>query len=170
MVTEGWHVVRRWWRRGVQFALLVLVLGGLMYWLKWAPVKVTEYRIERGSIVAEVMGTGTLEAHVKTTVSSKISGRITEVLVDQGDRVTAGQVLVRLDGEELTQQVAVAEADRQAAQDALERVKADKETAIAVLNQASRATGGRKPLRPRTPSARRIWTRRRRPLPSRARR
>jgi multidrug efflux pump subunit AcrA (membrane-fusion protein) len=103
MVSDGWNIVRRWWRRGVQIILLVLVLGGLVYWIKLAPMKVVEHRIARGPIVVEVMGTGTLEAHVKTTVSSKISGRITEVLVDQGDRVTAGQLLVRLDGEELTQ-------------------------------------------------------------------
>lgn len=139
MVSDGWNVVRRWWRRGVQIALLVLALGGLVYWLKWSPVKVTEHRIERGSIMAEVMGTGTLEAHVKTTVSSKISGRITEVLVDQGDRVIAGQLLVRLDGEELTQQVAIAQADREVTQEALVRLNTDKDAAMAVFDQAKKS-------------------------------
>jgi HlyD family secretion protein len=139
MVSDGWNIVRRWWRRGVQIALLVLVLGGLVYWLKLAPMQVVEHRIERGSIVAEVMGTGTLEAHVKTTVSSKISGRITDVLVDQGDRVTAGQLLVRLDGEELTQQVAIAQADREVTQEALVRLNTDKDAAMAVFDQAKKS-------------------------------
>jgi HlyD family secretion protein len=139
MVSDGGNVVRRWWRQGVQIVLLVFVLGGLVYWIKLAPMKVVEHRIARGPIGAEVMGTGTLEAHVKTTVSSKISGRITEVLVDQGDRVTAGQLLVRLDGEELTQQVAIAQADREVTQEALVRLNTDKDAAMAVFEQAKQS-------------------------------
>jgi HlyD family secretion protein len=138
-MTERWTLVRRWWRQGVQIALLVLVLGGLIYWLKLSPMKVVEHRVERGSIVAEVMGTGTLEAHVKTTVSSKISGRIVEVLVDQGDRVTAGQLLVRLDEEELKQQVATAQANLETAREAIDRLKADRAAAMPVFDQAKKS-------------------------------
>jgi multidrug efflux pump subunit AcrA (membrane-fusion protein) len=58
----------------------------------------------------EVMGTGTLEARVKTTVSARIQERLAEVLVDQGDKVKAGQLLARLDDAEIKQQVAIAEA------------------------------------------------------------
>ena len=134
---ERWNIVRRWWWwRGMQIAFLVLVLGGVMYWLKLSPVKVVEHRIERGSIVAEVMGTGTLEAHLKTTVSSKISGRIIAVLVDQGDWVTEGQLLVRLDEDELKQQVAIAQADWDVTKENIARLNADKESAKAVLDQA----------------------------------
>ena len=46
------------------------------------------------------MGTGTLEARVKTTVSARIQERLAEVLVDQGDKVKAGQLLARLDDAE----------------------------------------------------------------------
>jgi multidrug efflux pump subunit AcrA (membrane-fusion protein) len=56
--------------------------------------------VARGDIIAEVVGTGTLEARVKATISPKISGRSGSVLVDQGDRVTAEQRLVRLDDAE----------------------------------------------------------------------
>ena len=65
------------------------------------------------------MGTGTLEARLKATISPKISGRVCEILVDQGDRVAAGQLLVRLDQEELVEQVEMAEAGLAAAQAAL---------------------------------------------------
>jgi len=61
-----------------------LVVGGIIYWMKFAPVAVNTHTVECGTIVAEVMGTGTLEARVETTISPKISGRIVEVLVDQG--------------------------------------------------------------------------------------
>lgn len=136
---EGWRVVRRWRRSGVQIALVVLALGGLVYWFKWLPVPVIEHQVERGSIIAEVMGTGTLEAHVKNAVTSKITGRITQVLVDQGDRVMAGQLLVRLDDEDLRQQVAVSHADRGVAQETIDRLKADRDAALAVFEQAKQS-------------------------------
>jgi HlyD family secretion protein len=117
---------------------LLAVVAGVIYWVRFAPIPVAQHQVKRGEIVAEVMGTGTLEAHVKTTVSSKISGRVAEMRVDQGDRVQHGQLLVRLDDEELKQQVAIAQAKRVAAQAAIDRLKTDKDRAIAVFEQANR--------------------------------
>jgi HlyD family secretion protein len=48
--------------------------------------------------------TGTIEA-TQVDVSVKIAGRIVERLADEGDRVQAGQLLVRLDDEELAADV-----------------------------------------------------------------
>jgi multidrug resistance efflux pump len=53
---------------------------------------------------APVSVTGTIEA-VQVDVSAKIAGRITARLADEGDRVRAGQLLVRLDDRELTAEV-----------------------------------------------------------------
>ena len=47
---------------------------------------VVAHTVARGEIIAEVMGTGTLEARVKTTISWRIQERLAEVLVDQGTR------------------------------------------------------------------------------------
>lgn len=77
------------------------------------------------ALTAEVMGTGTLEARVKTTLSPRIQERLAEVLVDQGDAITNGQLLARLDDGEQRQQVAVAEATVVAARATVERVRAD---------------------------------------------
>lgn len=135
-MSKPWNTARRWAWRTLKFAVVVAVIVGVVYWIRFAPVSVTQHQIEQGEIVAEVMGTGTLEAHVKTTVSSKISGRISESLVDQGDRVKMGQLLVRLDDEELRQQVAIAQANREAAQAAIDRLKTDKDRTAAVFAQA----------------------------------
>jgi multidrug efflux pump subunit AcrA (membrane-fusion protein) len=43
------------------------------------------------------MGTGTLEARVKTTISPRIQERLAEVFVDQGGTVQPGQLLARFD-------------------------------------------------------------------------
>jgi RND family efflux transporter MFP subunit len=104
--------------------------------VKFAPLSVTEHRVERGEIVAEVMGTGTLEAHFKSTISPRIPGRLEEVLVDMGDSVTAGKVLARLDDVELKPQVEMAQASVAIAQATLDRLQADRSQALAVLEQA----------------------------------
>ncbi len=51
----------------------------------------------------------------RVEVSSKTSGRVEELLVDRGDSVRAGQVLARLDSQEIRAQLAQARAGRLAA-------------------------------------------------------
>lgn len=130
------------WRRVIRTIsraiVAIAVIGGVVYWLKFAPISVTVHRVQRGSIVGSVMGTGTLEARVQTTISPKISGRLRSIHADQGDTVEADQVLLQLDDEELTQQVAVAQAGVDTAKASIERLKADAERTEAVVAQARR--------------------------------
>jgi RND family efflux transporter MFP subunit len=114
-------------------------VGGTIYWFKFSPVPVVEYPVQRGLIVAEVMGTGTLEARVEATIGPKISGRVKRVLSDQGERVAAGDLLVELDDEELQQQVAIAEASVEASRAAIARLTADKDRAAAAFTQAQKS-------------------------------
>jgi HlyD family secretion protein len=139
MASNHWNVARRWLWRALRAGVVLALIGGIIYWLRLAPMSVATHRIERGEVVAEVMGTGTLEARVKTTVGPKISGRIAQIAVDQGDRVESGKLLVRLADEELKQQVAIAQANQEAALAALERLKTDKDRATAVFDQASKS-------------------------------
>ena len=112
------------------------VAAGIAYWLLFAPIPVGKHVVTRGQIVAEVMGTGTLEARRQAVISPEISGRIVEVHVDQGDRVRAGQELFRLDDEDLRRQVEVSESNLAAARAGVERRTADGRRAHAVLDQA----------------------------------
>ncbi len=128
------------WRRHVgQFGLVLLVLAGIgavVYQQMFAPLAVRSQDVALGTVVNEVMGTGTLEAHVKVTISSKIGGRITEVLVDQGDQVKAGQVLVRLDDADFKRQVETEQANITAKQAAIDRLQAERKRAEATLELA----------------------------------
>ena len=123
-------------RRLLTWLIVAAVAGFAVYKLKFAPVLVVTHTVARGEIVAEVMGTGTLEARVKTTVSARIQERLLEVRVDQGDTVKAGQLLARLDDAETKQQVAIAAATLAAAKQTAERVRADLARSEAVLTQA----------------------------------
>ncbi|MDH3603986.1 MAG: efflux RND transporter periplasmic adaptor subunit, partial [Candidatus Tectomicrobia bacterium] len=133
-----WKTIKLWGWRLLKVVVLASVIGGVIYWVRFAPIPVSRDRVARGSIIAEVMGTGTLEARVKATISPKISGRIGNVLADQGDRVTAEQRLVRLDDAEWRQQVALAAANRDTAQAAIHRLETDQLQARAVLEQAGK--------------------------------
>jgi HlyD family secretion protein len=133
IMSKMWTAPSRWILRILKVFVTVLIIAGFIYWLRFSPVAVSTYQVVSGPIVAEVMGTGTLEARIATTISPKISGRISVVLVDQGDRVTAGDLLLQLDDEELRQQVAIALANVEAAAAAIERLKTDKNRANAMF-------------------------------------
>jgi len=123
-------------RKLLPWLVLVAVVSLAVYRLKFRPMPVTAHTVATGEVRGEVMGTGTLEARVKTTISPRIQERLAEVLVDQNDRVAAGQLLARLDDGELKQQVEVATATLAAARATVERVKTDEARAVAVEKQA----------------------------------
>ena len=137
-MSHGRNAIVRWLWQGLKLALVVAVVGYVIYLVRFSPMPVIGHQIERGEIVAEVMGTGTLEPRVRVTISPKISGRISEILADQGDAVSKGDVLVRLNNDELTQQVEIAQATLAASQAAVDRLKTDRVRAVAVAGQAKK--------------------------------
>lgn len=68
---------------------------------------------------------GTVHARFETAVAFEVPGRILTRRVDAGERVAAGDVLLRLDPEEFSQAVAVARADLAAARAELETARAE---------------------------------------------
>lgn len=132
-----------WWRRTARRAWLAMrvagvlaLLAGGVWWFLLRPVAVTTHTVVSGTVVAEVLGTGTLEARVGATVGPKMAGLITRITADQGDRVRSGDTLIHLEDTDYRQQVGVAEADVAAATAAIDRLKADQRRADAVLLQA----------------------------------
>jgi len=128
---------RRWWP-AAKWLVPAMVVGAALYQTRFRPLPVIGYDVANGPLSSEVMGTGTLEARVKTTISPRLQERLAEVLVDQNDVVRAGQLLARLDDGELRQQVEVAEAGLAAARATVERVRVDEARAEAVEQQARR--------------------------------
>jgi multidrug efflux pump subunit AcrA (membrane-fusion protein) len=90
-MTERGNIMLRRLRPFGKVALFLGVIGAGLYWFLFTPTLVVPHVVTEGEIVAEVMGTGALDAHVKATISTKIPGRLLKVLVDQGDHVHSAQ-------------------------------------------------------------------------------
>ena len=65
----------------------------------------------RASLQIEVVDVGRIEAVNTVEIESRVPGRVIDVLVDEGDRVRAGQPLVRLDRREALRAVSRASTD-----------------------------------------------------------
>jgi HlyD family secretion protein len=125
-------------RKYAWLGIALAIAAVLVYRWRFAPVEVEVHPVQRGTLVAEVFGTGTLEAKTHAVLGAQISGRIVEISVQQGERVKAGQVLARLDSDELQRQLEMAQASLEAARAGIERLEADHQRAEAVLEQAKR--------------------------------
>ncbi len=127
----------RFTRKSAKWLVLVLLAGMVIYRVRFGPIPVITQPVTHGSLVAEVMGTGALDAHFKAAASPKaFQGRLVQVLADQNDFVTNGQLLAVLDDSEQRRQVEVAQATLNAAQATARQVRDDEARAQAVLKLA----------------------------------
>lgn len=87
-------------------ALGLLTAATAVAWYFLGPVRVTASVPSRGLAVEAVYGSGIVEPEVMVAIGPKVSGRLQELVVDEGDAVRKGAVLARLDGRELAAAVA----------------------------------------------------------------
>ncbi len=73
------------------------LVAGLIGLYVFRPPAVTVAGVTTRDIAPAIQGVGTVEAKKVVSVSSKITGRVVSVLVDQGDAIEAGQLMARLD-------------------------------------------------------------------------
>ena len=103
---------------GAAVAAAVLIAGAVSWWWWGARVAAPDYRfgkIERGSIVAAVSATGTVNPVTVVQVGSQVSGQLKEVLVDFNSVVKKGQIIARIDPDTFVLKVNQAMADLEAA-------------------------------------------------------
>ncbi|KZB53728.1 HlyD family secretion protein [Thalassospira xiamenensis] len=102
----------------IPLAILVVIIaiagGGYYYW--------QQNQETLPEFIAS--GNGRIEAE-EVRVATKYAGRVDEVLVDEGDLVQAGQVLARMDTEELQTSLAKARAEVARAEQGIFEAKAD---------------------------------------------
>jgi RND family efflux transporter MFP subunit len=116
-------------RRGGWITLVVLLLvGGAVaggwFWsqrVQAAPVKTAPVTAATGGPAAAgavLNASGYVTARRRATVSSKVTGKVLEVFVEEGKAVRKGQVLARLDAAQIRAELAVARAQLAASRSA----------------------------------------------------
>jgi HlyD family secretion protein len=97
----------------IGIGLVVLLGGAAGMSIRAGRNHVTEVKIQsvgRKDLTAVVTASGWIRPHRKVDVQSDVMGRIVELRVQEGDRVTKGQVLLRIDPTQLEAGVARAKA------------------------------------------------------------
>ena len=109
-------------RRRLVLAAVALVLVVAAAWLAWSRFSVPTVRTVAARAATPTGGPGSVldasgyvTARRQATVSAKITGKVTEVLIEEGMRVSEGAVLARLDDTEAKAQLGLSHAQLAAA-------------------------------------------------------
>ncbi len=135
---------RRWpWRLLVALIVSGLAVGGYFALSNRAlTVELAIAEAPGAGPLTVLDATGYVIARRQATVSSKISGKLAEVLIEEGVQVTAGQVLARLDDTDASAQLDLMQARLSAARAQLAQIQVR-------LEQARRDLGRQEGLAPR---------------------
>lgn len=104
--------------------------------------------VERGNLRVTVSATGNLQPTNQVDVGSELSGLVTEVLVDNNDRVARGQVLARLDTSRLQDAITKSVAALASTEANVVQAQAQAQLAaanLARLQEVFRLSGGKVP-------------------------
>jgi RND family efflux transporter MFP subunit len=136
---------------------LLSIAAGAIYW-RSAPPSVDVLHPRRGPAVQAVYATGTVEPTVMVPISAHSTARLVELDADEGSTVAKGQVLARLENDDLRRAIDMAEAEERyakaefdrlgvlvgrqvVARSAYDRAKANWEKARAAAQQAAALAG-----------------------------
>jgi len=116
-------------------AVTLVILGAMIWWhsvSNAAAVTTAVARDAAGGGNSErivLNASGYVTARREATVSSKVTGKVTEVLIEEGMKVKAGQIVARLDDSNVKASLDVAAAQLASAQAALAETEAQLKTA-----------------------------------------
>src|SRR3954464_14566495 len=128
-------------RKNVFIAIVVVLIGGgvvgaNLYFKKDKGLAVTTEGIKARDLEAVVSASGKIQPKRLVNISADTPGRVVNLAVNEGDRVTTGQFLLQIDPKSLRTRVEGGTASLQAAQASLEQMRQSVETARVQLQQA----------------------------------
>lgn len=139
-------------RRTVLLVLVVLVLagagaGGYFFWFRKDPRPVvTVEAISVRDLEAIVSASGKIQPKRLVNISADTPGRVVNLAVNEGDRVTAGQFLLQIDPKSLRTRVDSGAAALQAAEGSLDQLRQSVETARVQLDQTQKTLARQREL------------------------
>jgi HlyD family secretion protein len=121
------------WLKILPFAIAIALVA--RYRLV-APMAVRRHVVDGGDVVREVFGRATIESRREVALGFDLVGRISDILVDEGDSVKLGQVVAHLAPEQWNTEVHAAASGVSLARAAQGRLAADERRAEATLTFA----------------------------------
>ena len=118
---------KRWGRRlllALLAAIALLAVIALLVGDKEEPTRYLTEQVDRGDIELSATSTGNLEPRRTVPVGAEVSGKVTEVLVEENEHVTQGQLLARIDLSRVDNERAQLRAQRAGALASVDRVRA----------------------------------------------
>jgi len=112
------------------------VVGANLYYRRDKGVVVTTETIKTRDLEAVVSASGKIQPKRLVNISADTPGRVVNLAVNEGDRVTKGQFLLQIDPKSLRTRVDSGAASLQAAQMSLDQMKQAEQTARVQLQQA----------------------------------
>ena len=97
------------WQR-LLWVLLALAIAAAVLWWRSRPPEVSGYKIETRNLVQNVVATGYVITPSRVQVASEITGTVVKRLVDRGEHVKAGQILLELRADQTSAQLEQARA------------------------------------------------------------
>ncbi len=126
---------RRYWLLG--FAALLVAGAVIAEWLVNRGSVVDAYEVRQGPLVRSLQFSARVATLSRVDVGSTITGRVAQVLVSEGVQVRKGQVLVKLESDELRAALSQAQASEQQARARLAGLRSTgRATSAAALAQA----------------------------------
>lgn len=84
-------------KRSAYLAVAVIVAAALVFAFRSRPVAVETSRVIRGPLAVSVDEDGETRIRDRYVITTPVDGRIRRILLDEGDSVDAGSVIVRID-------------------------------------------------------------------------
>jgi len=131
-------------RRNVLIAVAVITVGAALVaanlWFRKTPaLAVTTEKIKARDLEAVVSASGKIQPKSQVNISADTPGRVVNLAVDEGDRITRGQFLLQIDPKPLSTRVDNTEASVRAAEGTLEEMRQAVQTATVQLDQLQKA-------------------------------
>jgi HlyD family secretion protein len=114
--------------------VLLVVAGSVFYWRAVSEIAV-HVAVPQSNVEVRVFGIGTVEAQVLSRVGFQVSGKVASVHADQGNLVSAGTLLAKLDDDAQRAKLLKSEATKRQAVANLVKVQAQRDRVDAVYKQ-----------------------------------
>ena len=131
-------------RRNILIAIVVVLIGGAVaaanLWFRRTPsLTVTTETIKTRDLDAVVSASGKIQPKSQVNISADTPGRVVNLAVDEGYRITKGQFLLQIDPRSLSSRVDNTTASVRAAEGSLEEMRQGVQTATVQLEQLQKA-------------------------------